>query len=294
MPKRDSASDEVLTMLPVLENAYRTYHRLEFLGTDPLEWVHRSKNEGEPFLAQEATALLSGLMAYGNAQQIRKFSNRLLQFIKAEGAGDLVQGVLRIASSTTHAQSFLSRHSAFVYRFQPVTDWVCLIRLIGRSWETYGSVGAHFGRHHSSDAATIESGLAGLRSDWEEWLKATGVDLTLRSSLRHLIASPADGSACKRWCMVLRWMGRQDGIDPGLWLSPEVESHLSPSQLVVPLDVHMARVSRSLGLQKRKAVDWKSALEVTGTFKKIEPKDPLKYDFALCRAGMLAARSRVG
>lgn len=101
------------------------------------------------------------------------------------------------------------------------------------------------------------------------------------AGVRHLLARPADGSACKRMNMFLRWaVRRDDGLDLGLW--PEV----SPSQLVVPLDTHTSRVARSLGLIRRATTDWRAAEQVTDALKRYDSEDPVRFDFALCHASM--------
>jgi uncharacterized protein (TIGR02757 family) len=94
-------------------------------------------------------------------------------------------------------------------------------------------------------------------------------------------SNPADGSACKRINMYLRWMVRKDkaGVDFGIWKQ-------SPSLLVCPLDVHSGRIARKLGLLKRKQNDWKAALELTQNLRKFDPSDPVKYDLALFGLGV--------
>ncbi|MGN6530339.1 MAG: TIGR02757 family protein [Ginsengibacter sp.] len=97
------------------------------------------------------------------------------------------------------------------------------------------------------------------------------------------IASPQKNSSCKRLNMYLRWMVRNDnkGVDFGLW------KKITPAQLICPVDVHVARVSRNFGLLKRKQVDWLTAIELTEELKKFDPQDPVKYDFALFGLGVL-------
>jgi uncharacterized protein (TIGR02757 family) len=97
------------------------------------------------------------------------------------------------------------------------------------------------------------------------------------------IASPAKNSSCKRLNMYLRWMIRNDGkgVDFGIW------KKIDPSQLICPVDVHVARVSRHFGLLQRKQVDWLAAVELTQELKKFDPQDPVKYDFALFGLGVL-------
>ncbi len=100
---------------------------------------------------------------------------------------------------------------------------------------------------------------------------------------RKHIASPAKNSSCKRLNMFLRWMVRNDnkGVDFGLW------EKITPSQLICPVDVHVARVSKHFGLLKRKQLDWLAAVELTNELKKFDPQDPVKYDFALFGLGIL-------
>ena len=95
--------------------------------------------------------------------------------------------------------------------------------------------------------------------------------------------------------MLLRWMGRKDSLDPGLWteggsqLSARFPAGMSlqSKQLVMPLDTHTGRISQYLGLTSRKSLNWKAALEVTQALKQIDPEDPTRYDFALSRLGIL-------
>jgi uncharacterized protein (TIGR02757 family) len=100
---------------------------------------------------------------------------------------------------------------------------------------------------------------------------------------RKHIASPAKNSSCKRLNMFLRWMVRNDkkGVDFGIW------EKISPSQLICPVDVHVARVARHFNLLKRKVVDWQAAVELTNELRKFDPDDPVKYDFALFGLGVL-------
>ena len=91
---------------------------------------------------------------------------------------------------------------------------------------------------------------------------------------------PELGSACKRMNLFLRWMVRKDELDFGLW------NEISPSKLVIPVDTHIAKISKTLKLTTYKNVSWKMAEQITENLKKFDPSDPLKYDFALCHIGM--------
>ena len=97
----------------------------------------------------------------------------------------------------------------------------------------------------------------------------------------HLLPDPSANSACKRLAMWLRWMVRQDEIDPGLWADV-----LSPAYLWVPLDTHMFRIAKRLRLTRRRLPDAEAAHRITAAFARMCPEDPVKYDFAITRLGM--------
>jgi uncharacterized protein (TIGR02757 family) len=97
------------------------------------------------------------------------------------------------------------------------------------------------------------------------------------------IATPYKGSTCKRLNMFLRWMVRKDkqGVDFGIW------KKIKPSDLICPIDLHVARVANRFGLLHRKQIDWQAAVELTDYLKTLDPADPVKYDFALFGLGVM-------
>jgi uncharacterized protein (TIGR02757 family) len=103
------------------------------------------------------------------------------------------------------------------------------------------------------------------------------------SRTKKHIATPEKKSNCKRLNMFLRWMVRNDnkGVDFGIW------NKIKPSQLICPIDVHVARVAKRFGLLQRKQVDWQSALELTDYLRTLDSLDPVKYDFALFGLGVI-------
>ena len=98
--------------------------------------------------------------------------------------------------------------------------------------------------------------------------------------LIQFFPSPSKGSACKRMNLFLRWMIRKRDIDFGIWKG------IPENKLIIPLDTHIAKISRCLGFTKRRSQDWKMAVEITDALKKLDPDDPLKYDFAMCHYGI--------
>jgi uncharacterized protein (TIGR02757 family) len=110
---------------------------------------------------------------------------------------------------------------------------------------------------------------------------ATGHKGQTTSGLKYLLVSPDGGSACKRLNLFLRWMVRDDDVDTGLWKS------IDKTKLIVPVDIHMSRLCKILGLYDRRTVSLPAAIEITESFAEIEPADPVKYDFALSRIGII-------
>ena len=152
-----------------------------------------------------------------------------------------------------------------------------------------------FFRHHYQTSNTLETAfIKNLKNASPAGGNVVGDSLTgfkkYFFSLEHLkrtekhISSPVQKSTCKRLNMFLRWMVRKDksGVDLGIW-----SKKISPSQLICPIDVHVARVARRFDLLQRKQTDWLAAVELTENLKKFDAKDPVKYDFALFGLGAL-------
>jgi uncharacterized protein (TIGR02757 family) len=99
----------------------------------------------------------------------------------------------------------------------------------------------------------------------------------------YFFPRPSGGSACKRINLFLRWMVRKDAVDPGGWTG------VHPRQLIVPLDTHTIRAGRCLRLTRRVTPGWKMAADITDALRRLDPDDPVRYDFALCHLSMMGA-----
>lgn len=171
------------------------------------------------------------------------------------------------------AAEIRDRLSGFAHRFTTADEMAALLAGVKRAIEDTGSLGALFARGVSEDQETALPALAAF-------IERLRICAGGERSCRSLLSSPDDGSACKRLNLYLRWMIRKDAVDPGTWgLS------LSP-RLVVPLDTHLFRISRRIGLTSRRSADLKTAVEVTRGFARFCPEDPVRYDFALTRLGI--------
>ena len=257
---------------------YRNFHDPRYLELDPLVII-RSHLGTERV---EEIALTGALFAFGAVAQIQK---ALHQSISRTAEIDL--RAYR-HSENELAMELMDQLQGFRHRIYVDRDLVMLKLLYRRSVLRYGSLENHFLRHHDASAETIEKGLAGLIADYRGWTEELG--FTPGAHFQHMLNSPEQKSACKRWVMFLKWVIRKDdGMDLGLWKS----ASLRADQLVIPIDTHLWKISRTLRLTRRKTVNWLTALEVTRSLKKVDPEDPTRFDFSLCRYGMLKYRKRI-
>jgi uncharacterized protein (TIGR02757 family) len=279
-----------LPIRSLLDKLQLDFHQKEYLSSDPLEFVHRYSDPWD----QEAVALLAALLAYGNVKQIRRSVEDALGRMRQihDAPRDFVRGMETAAGRRQAKMAF----AGFVHRFNVGDDLVLLFRLLSLSWKKHGSLGAHFVSGLEPSAPDIGDALNRLILDWRAWRDdwREGAQRGQKTSFNYLLTAPGDGSCCKRWCMFLRWMGRKDELDPGLWAQTGALAgtfpsgrFLSASQLVIPLDTHTGRISQYLDLTRRKSVNWLAALEVTATLRQCDPQDPTRYDFALARLGIL-------
>jgi len=138
-----------------------------------------------------------------------------------------------------------------------------------------------YNNHGGLESCFVPGPAAGLKSRIKAFRRIF-LELPHQPRQEKHIANPSKGASCKRINMFLRWMVRNDGkgVDFGLWKS------IHPSELLCPLDVHTGNVARKLGLLKRKANDWEAAEELTAALRKLDPADPVKYDFGLFGLGV--------
>jgi len=254
-----------------LENLYANYH-IDYLSTDPLEIVRRYEDPRD----QEIAGFIAASLALGRADSIKKAVTALLKKMGTSPYRFVYDFDPDRNRNTFHG---------FVYRFYRERDVNLLIWWLHQMIREKGSIKAFFLKGYSEGDADIGPSLSrfiqsirGLATEpFYSSLPPRG------SGASHWLTDPANGSGCKRMNLFLRWMVRHDGLDLGLW--PEV----SPSQLIIPLDTHIARIGRRIRLTERATPDWKMAMEITKSLRKFDPEDPVKYDFALCRVGMLNA-----
>jgi uncharacterized protein (TIGR02757 family) len=168
----------------------------------------------------------------------------------------------------------------FKHRFTTGRDIADLLGVLRQVFDRWGSLEHYFLLGYDESDSTIIPALSRF-CDSLLALYAQANDGRVTPGLKYLLAGPSAGSACKRMNLFLRWMVRKDAVDPGLW------SSIDKAKLIVPVDVHMARLCRVLRFYERRALSLATAVEITKAFGELEPADPVKYDFALSRIGIV-------
>lgn len=238
----------------------------EYVPTDPVKYPHRFEDVKDI----EVAAVIASVFAYGNIKVIFKSLDTIFNSIGSSP--------FKFAKNFTQKSGERIFHR-FVHRFNGKDDLITLFSVLSEIYKKNSSLEDFFLEGFNLSDKNVEAGIAGFSKRIIEKGKRYK---TYKKSFNFLFPSPSSGSGCKRFNMFLRWMVRNnDGVDFGLWKS------ISKSQLVFPLDTHTGRITTLLGLSERKGASWKKALEVTENLKTVDENDPVKYDFALSRLGIL-------
>ncbi|MFQ5692581.1 MAG: TIGR02757 family protein [Nitrospinota bacterium] len=257
-----------------LEHLYRTFD-IRHLSPDPLEIVHRYRCPED----REVVGFVASALAYGQVAQILTSVNRVLALMEADGRSP--SAFVRTFDPDRDAGRFAS----FRHRFNTGEDLACLLYWMRQAVEEAGSLGGFFVRGYRPEEPDVGPAISrfvrGLLALDRGPFYADGLPPPGRG-VRYFLPAPEDGSACKRLNLYLRWMIRRgDGLDFGQW------REVSPARLVIPLDAHVSRIARYMGLTDHLTPSWRTALEVTERLRGFDPEDPVKYDFSLCRLGIL-------
>jgi len=231
------------------------------ISPDPLELVLRFD---EP-LDQEVAGLIAAAFAYGRAETIVANIGVVLARMTPSPHQYLLSFDAREATK---------RFAGFAHRFHKTPDLVAFLGRVAGAIREHGSLGALFEQCYDANDADIAPSLTRF------------VEAIRTPSMQYLLTSPEDGSACKRMNLYLRWMVRRTAPDLGLW------TFVDPAKLVMPVDTHIHRIATFLGLNDRKSADWKAARALTDRLATFDATDPVRYDFALCRLGILDLCSR--
>ncbi|MFO0555800.1 MAG: TIGR02757 family protein [Polyangiaceae bacterium] len=237
------------------------------LALDPVRFLHRYNNVQDI----EVVAFIASSLAFGN---VKAFCGKIEVVLAHLGPSP--------ARTGADAATLKKKLARFKHRFVNGGDLAALILGVCTLQREHGTVGAYFEQAVSSARAAGDGEplLTALIAITHAIREGGGLGKRSTHGAKHVLPHPERGGANKRLLLLLRWMVRPaDGVDLGLW-------RVDPALLVMPVDVHVHRLARNLGFTKRNSADWATAREVTSVLSKLDPSDPVKYDFALCHLGM--------
>lgn len=253
-----------------LDKKVDEYNQPSFIKDDPISVPHLFKKKQDI----EIAGFFAAIFSWGNRTTIINKSTELMQLMDNAPLDFCLH----------HSSKELKQLTGFRHRTFNSTDLLYFIEFLNY----------HYSSHKSLETAFIPH--PQLLSKNVEGSNIPVVEAALKYfhnyffSLKHVpartqkhIATPERKSSCKRLNMFLRWMVRKDdtGVDFGIW------NTISPSQLICPLDLHVVRVAKRLGLLHRKQTDWQAAMELTQYLRTLDKHDPVKYDFALFGLGVM-------
>lgn len=241
----------------LLESKFNEFHNSSFVDDDPICIPHRFSRQQDI----EIAGFFAATFAWGQRVTIINKCTELLELMDRAPFEFITQ----------FEESDLKRFAFFKHRTFNFIDLSFFFRRLQAHYTAHDSLEQLF-----LNGTTTQERLTHFH---DGFIDLNGFE---KRTKKH-IATPARKSTCKRLNMYLRWMVREDsgGVDFGLW------KQFSPANLMCPLDVHVDRVARDLGLLQRKQNDWKTVEELTANLRDFDPKDPVKYDYALFGLGVI-------
>lgn len=246
-----------------LDYHYR-YFDFEKISPDPLEFPHRYSEKKDI----EISAFVSSVFAYGNVKQIITTLEKVHKLMGKSPS--------RFIEKYTYEKG-LKKFANIQHRFYTHEDVARLFLALHRAYKHYGTLNYLFILYHFEGDPNLKYSIQRFSQNLINLAVSHG---EVSNGLKFMFPDPSKGSACKRMNLFLRWMVRKDELDFGLW------KEIRPSQLVIPVDTHVAKICRKLRLTTAKSVSWKMAEDITKKLKKFNANDPVKYDFAICHLGM--------
>jgi len=245
----------------LLEEKYLEFNQPNFIKDDPVQIPHRFTKKQDV----EIAGFFAAVLAWGQRKTIINKCSELLQLMDNAPHQFMLH----------HTDNDLKAFQKFKHRTFNATDALYFVHFLKTFYSKHKSLESAFSEGIAPTDTSVEKGLIHFNQLFFD-------DEFVPDRTRKHIATPLRKSACKRLNMYLRWMVRKDdhGVDFGVW------DTIKSSQLVCPLDVHVERVAKQLGLLTRKPTDWQAATELTTNLKEFDADDPVKYDFALFGMGI--------
>lgn len=257
-------------LAPRLERLYDDYNR-EDSATDPVQIVRRYSEPADI----EVVGFCAAALAFGRVASVLNTVGTLARILGTHPV-NYVRGFDPSAPNV--------ELRAMVHRWTRGVDIVALLWILRQMLERSGSIESYFVEGDDPSAVDVSGALDSFsRRALSLDLKRAYGRVPQRPGVCYFFPRPSAGSACKRLNLFLRWMVRRDAIDFGIW------TRVPPSRLVVPLDTHVIRLGRCLRLTTYTSPGWKMAASITTSLRRIDPADPVRFDFSLCHVGMMNA-----
>jgi uncharacterized protein (TIGR02757 family) len=267
---QDRSVKPVPSLRHTLDRLYADFNRADS-AADPVQLVSRFDRADD----REVVGFCAASLAFGRVGAVIRSVERVLAVMGSSPAA-YVRGF--------NPGRERSAFEGLVHRWTRGTDLMALLWVLRQMLEHDGSIERFFLAGYDPSASDVGPALdrfsaAALALD----LECAYGRVPARPGVAYFFPRPSDGSGCKRLNLFLRWMVRRDALDFGIW------SGVSPAKLVIPLDTHVVRVGRCLQLTRRATPGWRMAREITESLRRLDPDDPVKYDYALCHLGMMNA-----
>lgn len=240
-----------------LDKLVEKYENKTFIESDPIQIPHRYKDKEDI----EIVAFISALFAYGSRkvfipkldELFSKMGKKPLEYIKNGEFSNLIN---------------------FNYRFAKENDVIEILKILSKLYNSNETLQTLFryGYEQKSD-------IKGMLQVVTDYFYLNSTD-NVGEGFYFMLANPKNNGAMKRLNMFLRWLVRKPPVDFGLW------DFITTSELLIPLDTHVAKISREMNLLTRKSNDFKAVLELTDKLKQFDANDPTKYDFAIYAKGI--------
>jgi uncharacterized protein (TIGR02757 family) len=262
------------TLKPILDRLYAEYNYPDS-ATDPIQIVRRFERPDD----REVVGFVAASLAFGRVASVLQSIERVLAIM-----GPRPAAYVRRFDPSRQVAAF----TPVVHRWTKGADVAALLWIMKHMIGQSGSIEQFF--VEGDDPAADDVGVAidslsarALKVDLKPVYGRVPRSTRSRPGVSYFFPCSAAGSGCKRMNLFLRWMIRKDALDLGVWRA------VSPARLVVPLDTHVIRVGRCLGLTAYTSPGWRMARDITASLRRLDPADPVKYDFALCHLGMMNA-----
>jgi len=260
----------VTSLRAALDTLYTSFNA-DRVVTDPIWIVHRYARADD----REVVAFIAAALAFGRVQSVLNSIAGMLQVM-----GPSPAAFVRAFDPVRDRRQF----EHLVHRWTKGIDMAALVWVMHQMIRERGSIEEFFAHGLDPDAIDVGDGLQSFST------RALALDqkavygrLKPKPGVAYFFSRPSSGGACKRLNLFLRWMVRHDAVDLGVW------TRVRPGQLIVPLDTHVIRVGQCLRLTRLKSPGWRMAADITASLRKLDPIDPVKFDFSICHLGMMNA-----